>query len=383
MAVIPYSVKFGSGWGTLLNDVLSVDTQHGRSWPTDPYSPASCQIVSRNIAAWTVAPVIGDIVWVTAPTSSRPVCVFAGFIKDVQIEYGTIAALDVAHITCEGPLSKAGRLQINSVAIAQATTLNQISTLISTYLGTFGMTKGTSTSIASAQTYSGNLLDLLNLLQTTEMGTVREFGVGTFTPGDSKFNPQCYFYSRNYDTTADFTFSDNPASTSELKYDPKGISFTSAAQLYYQQATIEPQGLASQTAGSSNYSITQTSLDYTTSQALSHAQYLVNQYNSTTSRPLTITATYAQQSDSTTRMAKFIDFLSDDKSGAGNLVKIVFRGNTYYGVIEGRTMYADTSETGITITVSGYDNNNYLILNNAVFGTLGTSSTYPGNKLGF
>lgn len=380
---LSWNVKFGSGFGTSLNDVLTVDADHGRQWPTDPFDPASCTIQSRNISAWTTAPKIGDIIYVSSATD-RTVAPFSGFIKDVQINYGTKATMDTATITCEGPLARPGRQQVNSQAVTQARTLNQISSLMSTYFSLYGQILGIGLSTASAQTYTGNLLDLINLILTTEMGYAREIGVGTFVVGgDYKYNPQVNFYPRNYDTTANYTFSDNPASNTQMRYDPNGIAFTSAAQLYYQQATIQPQGLASQTSGSSNYSITQDSVDYTTGQALSHAQYLVSQYNSTTSRPLSVTATYSQQSDNATRQTTFLNFLADVNSGAGNLIKIVFRGTTYYAVIEGRSFYADTSETGVTVTVSGYDNNNYLILNNAVFGTLGTSGTYPGNKLGF
>lgn len=379
---LSWNVKFGASWGTVLNDVLTVDTQHGRQWPTDPFWPASCTIVSRNISAWTTTPVIGDRICVVSSTDFN-YAVFSGYIKDVQINYGTKTSMDTATITCEGPLSRPGRKQINSVAVAQNLTTTQISALMNTYFTLWGQIVANGKSTASAQTYTGNLLDLVNLLLATEMGYVREIGVGTFTVSDYQYQPQAYFYPRNYDTTANYTFSDNPASNTEMRYDPNGISFTSAAQLYYQQATIQPQGLASQTSGNSTYSITQDSVDYTTSQALSHAQYIVSQYNSTTSRPLSVTATYSQQSDNATRQTTFLNFLDDVNSGAGNLIKIVFRGTTYYAVIEGRSFYADTSETGVTVTVSGYDNNNYLILNNAIFGTLGTSGTYPGNKLGF
>ena len=175
--------------------------------------------------------------------------------------------------------------------------------------------------------------------------------------------------------------SDNPASASEMYYD--AIEFTSAAQNYYTTATIQPLGLASQTAGSGNYSITQSSLDYTTAQAASHAQYLVSQFDSTNSTPFAISASYSNQGSNATRLTQFANFLHDGASSSGQLIKIVFRTNTYYAVIEGAQRVIDLSDTMINLTLSAQDNNNYLILNNAVFGTLGTNSTYPGNKLGF
>jgi hypothetical protein len=75
--------------------------------------------------------------------------------------------------------------------------------------------------------------------------------------------------------------------------------------------------------------------------------------------------------------------ISDTVSFSGALFTLVFRSNTYSVVLEGLQVDADTSSTRARFTFSAFDNNNYLILNNAVFGTLGTSGTYPGNKLGF
>lgn len=382
------SPKFGlyrwfnySGPGNFeqISNIQSVSVNAGRTWATDPYSPGTCTIVQRGA---TDQP-IGALMMLLDKNNDifTGNVVFMGTVKDTRTDYGIVSNLDYTTITLEGYLARWGRRQFVSRAIAQAGTLAQISTL-ATAIGfnTFTQTYGNGLSIASAQTYVGNGLDLINLIMTTEMGHIAE--IGSYTPVSSTqitFNPMVHFYQRNADTTASFTFADD-STASGIRY--SDIQFTSAAQNYYTEAVINPQGLATQTAGSGDYNITQDSLDYTTGQALSHAQYLVSQYNSTAKTIVSITANMSDQ-DTTTRQNNFTAMLRATNYASGSLTNVIFRGNTYPCIIEGVSISADPSETTLTLTFSAYDNNNYLILNNAVFGTLGTSSTYPGNKLGF
>jgi hypothetical protein len=216
----------------------------------------------------------------------------------------------------------------------------------------------------------------------TEVGYIRETGGYLSPPGiplQLELQPNVVFAQRNYDTVSDFTFADD-STVDGIRYDD--IQFNSAAQNYYTEITINPLGLAAQTSGSGFYNLTQESYDYTTAQALSHAQYLKSQYNTTASNPVSITASYANQ-DTATRLTEFQGLLNAARCNAGLACTVIFRNKTYECIVEGVQIDSDPSETTITVTLSAFDNNNYLILNNAVFGTLGTSGTYPGNKLGF
>lgn len=376
---IAWSCKFGmpsslNSGGTTLNDVQSVNFSLGRVWQTDPYGGSVCQVRSRNITAWTTAPKVGDMVYVSPGVGIA----FAGYIKDVQIQYGIVAALDEAIITIETVLGLLGRTQLTAQALTQKNTTTQAEdAAIAAGVGDNVWPVAVGKSTASAQTYTGNVLDIVNNLMTTEIGHIVEDNGKKGYIGNSL--PLARLLPRNYDQTVGFTFSDSPSTSTQLKYDD--ISFTSAAQNYYTKATIQPEFVATQSAGSGVYQLTQTSLDYSTGQALNHAQYLVSQYNSTTSKPFSISASYSTQGTDATRQATFSTLLTAAVSGS--LGTVTFRSNTYYVVIEGVDVTADLSDTTLTLTFSPYDNNNYLILNNAVFGTLGTSGTYPGNKLGF
>ena len=369
-------------WSTL---VQSVSVSRGRQWQTDPFSPSSCTIVTRG----TPAAVIGDYVLVVTGdyaggqlTATNQV-VFLGTVKDKLVNYGIKSSMDVTVLTLEGTLARWGRRNFTSRAISQNTTLAQISA-VATAIGydTFTTIAGTGQSIASAQTYVGNGLDLVNTLMQTEVGYIRETGGYLSPPGiplQLELQPNVVFAQRNYDTASDFTFADD-STVDGIRYDD--IQFNSAAQNYYTEVTINPLGLAAQTSGSGFYNLTQESYDYTTAQALSHAQYLKSQYNTTASNPVSITASYANQ-DTATRLTEFQGLLNTTRCNAGLACTVIFRNKTYECIVEGVQIDSDPSETTITLTLSAFDNNNYLILNNAVFGTLGTSGTYPGNKLGF
>jgi hypothetical protein len=384
-----FSVFYQSSLNTNLtewsNNVQSVSVTRGRQWQTDPFSPSSCTIVARG----TPSAFIGDYVllvsgnYVGGQLIATNQTVFLGTVKDKLVNYGIKSSMDMTVLTLEGTLSRWGRRNFTSRAITQNTTLAQISA-VATAIGydTFTTIAGTGQSIASAQTYVGNGLDLVNTLIQTEVGYIRETGGYLSPPGlplQLELQPNVVFAQRNYDTASDFTFADD-STTAGIRYDD--IQFNSAAQNYYTEVTINPLGLAAQTSGSGFYNLTQESYDYTTAQALSHAQYLKSQYNTTASNPVSITASYANQ-DTATRISEFSGLLNAARCNAGLACTVIFRGDTYQCIVEGVQIDSDPSETTVTVTLSAFDNNNYLILNNAVYGTLGTSGTYPGNKLGF
>jgi hypothetical protein len=61
----------------------------------------------------------------------------------------------------------------------------------------------------------------------------------------------------------------------------------------------------------------------------------------------------------------------------GARVSVTFRGTVYQSIIEGITVTADPNSSRYTYYLSGADLNNYLILNDSVFGRL------DYNKLGY
>jgi hypothetical protein len=347
MALLDYVVRFGAS-NTLLNDVQGINLSAGRQWLVDPYQAGTCQIVCRNIAAWTTAPKMKNEIGVTVEGS----VVFKGYITDVKINYGIVTALDEAVITCEGPLALLGRRNLRSLALAQGLTGDQAQTIFSTVnvVGTASETY----SIASAQTYTGNALQALNGLAQTELGRVSEVI-------DDLADPALIFYGRN-------TYSDEGVYYTTLKFDTTGssslfydeIEFSSTAENYYTRVTAEPLGLTAQTTNSGSapfYSLDIDTYDYSTSQASSLTQYLISQFANNDSEITAISATYALQTTASSQTMFRESFICGRVAGQA---EIVFRGTTYYAVIEGYTVTATPDATRVTWYLSPQDLNNYL-----------------------
>lgn len=362
-APLSFNVKYGSTPTNTLNDILELSFNTGRSWPTDPYSPGQAEILCRNISAWSPVPQIGDLVIIYQNLTGR----WAGWIRDVQIIYGNTTAMDTAVISCEAVLSRFARKNPRNRSITQNNSITQMNQFasdigLSAYIGT--ITPGIGGSILSTQTYTGNALDYINTAILTEMGYIRESVVST--------TPRVTFFRRGFSDSVQFTLTDsNTGVTNTCIFN--GIEFTSAAEQYYTEATINPLGLASQSSGSGQYSIEQDSYDYTTSQALSHAQYLLSQYNNTTAFPKTVTLAYSNQV--TANQQLIVGALT--ASGYGQLIDVSFRGTTYNCVMEGVAATITADNILLTINLSPADTVNYFTLNDTTYGRLNY------NKLGF
>lgn len=357
------NVKYGATPTNTLNNITELTFNRGRSWPTDPYSPAQADILCRDISSWSPVPEIGDLVIIYQNVTAR----WAGFIRDVKVNYGNKTSMDTAVISVEAVLSRFARKNPRNRSISQnnsITQLNQFATDIGLSAYIAGVTPGIGQSILSAQTFTGNALDYVNTAILTEVGYINETVVST--------TPRVTFVRRNAYDAAQFTFTEtNTGVANTIVYN--GIEFTSAAEQYYTEAIINPLGLATQTAGSGQYSVEQDSYDYTTTQALSHAQYLLSQYNNTTAFPKTLTINYSTQvtAGQQSAIGALLAF------GAGQLADISFRGTTYNTVVEGISVTVTLDDILVTLNLSPADVSNYLTLNDSLLGRLNY------NKLGF
>ena len=377
-----------SGTSYTIDDIQSVEFMSGRRFGTEPFDAGSCTVVCRDPSNWpTPKPAMGRQIIVSPSNSQRG---WVGRIVDIKINYGQVANMDEAVITCEGVLGSVGRNQLNAFALVQDSCVDQAALvavdcdveIAARYSSTLG-------SIASAQTYTGNALSLMSELMLTEVGRIAE------AHDDDTGNLGLAFIGRYYfSTNSKIRVSDVEAdwTATPRYYKYNEIEFKSSSENYFTKCTIQPQSLANQTSGTGKFALVQESLDYTTGQALNHAQYLLSQYSSQTSTPLSITVSYAAQTTSaqslftSALLQNFIDSLAIPtgvNTVIGTEIELKFRGTTYNGLVEGYSVTATPNDTIVTFYFTPADQFNYLILNNAVYGTLGTSGTYPGNKLAF
>ena len=357
-----------------LNDIQEINIEQGRQWTTDPYDAGRMIIRCRNIAGWgSPNPKIGQRIRCNiTPTGGSAINFFVGRITDVQIEYGNLPAMDVAVITCESALGYLARRQLTAQALTQKNTTEQAydAVVASGVPVTAAYVTGLST--ASAQTYTGNLLDLVNeLVPNTEYGRIVQYGSAVATQPTVKFLP------RNKTVSSIIATDDPTAGALLIRY--HSITFTSGQDNHYTQVTVQPQGLATQvsTNGSTYYGLTVSSLDYTTGQALSHAQYLVSNFSNTDSEIAGFTWRLSNngQMDNTQKQLNLADFVSEYQ--VGSLVTLDFRGTFYKAVLEGVNITITGDDIEFDCYLSPKDLNSYLILNDADFGQLNE------NKLGF
>jgi hypothetical protein len=283
--------------------------------------------------------------------------------------------MDRVTIECEGIQADWGRAQLTNYALASALTDSQVNTVGAAIGANPAAFTGRST--GSAQTFTGNGLELLNTITRTEEA---RFYAGSIT---YQANPALYWFGRNTAPPTTYYWNDGTGTpyVYEMKYEQ--IEFRSSADNYYNSITVTPDGLAAQTATLSEtplYGWQLNTIDNTTTQSLSHEQWLLNNYQSKDSTLASITFTDVQQTVSGYPPPNDfnVNVIQAITSAVNQQGIVYFRGGTYNVILEGISVNATPDQTRVTIFFSGRDTNAYLILNNSQgFGTL------DNNRLGF
>jgi hypothetical protein len=363
---------------TALPSVQQISIFNGRRRQIDDYGVDSLTVESLFPSNWTVTPQLGDkiLAWVyTNQYPSYPTYnywkMFQGRITDVSIRYGMVANEDLVTITAEGLQADIGRAQINNYLVSTANIGTQVFDIANSLGISLGSTSTMSTGVA--QTYTGNLKGFVDTAVRTEQGRLRSTPTGPTTLDMGTLN----FVGRGALITGLAVtpeWSDGTlASVTNYKY--SDVKLKSTSEDYYNSVTVQPLGFSSQTSTSGVapvYSYLADSYDVSTSQALSLAQYLRFKYETTTSTPRELGFTISQQS-----RADAVYFLNLVSAFLGLEINIVLRGVRYYCIIEGVNIQATPDDTRILFYVSSNETNDYLILNNAVYGKL------DNNRLGF
>lgn len=361
-----------------VNNIQEMQFTKGRRRQVDDYPIDTGEITVGPIPAWSPTPKVGNRILfyfdypglVVGQTEYQAMW---GRITDVRINYGMVPNEDSAVITVDGIQADWGRAQLNSVAISQANTADQV-LAISTAAGiNIGQFYGRST--GTALTWTGNAFDALSLVTRTEEARM---WADLSTGSADKNNPILYWFGRDSIATTytiycgDGTTAAPPIGTA-LKYDR--LTFRSAAEEFYTTITISGQTgtVANQTAttgATPQFALAQETNDVSTTQALAHAQYLLNNY---AERAATIRQIQFTDQEQRTDNVQAVNALSS----INNKIVIGFRSATYNGIVEGVRVTAVPGETRISLDISPADNNPYLILDDAVYGKL------DSNRLSF
>ena len=381
---LDWRISFDAGAGFVsLPNVQAINITRGKRRLIDPYQVETCEITSRSPSTWTTTPKVGMpilayVYGVYSPPNPTALywTMFQGRISDVKIEYGVTANMDVVTISCEGLQADLGRAQLTNESFASqnvGTTYDEVISRLGLPI-TYGSI--VTASINSVITnFNGNALEFVNALVYTEQGLLRSTAgdLYTLTQGSLDFVGRA---ATSQGAATPPEFSDGtvapPFSNYVFSYDR--LEFRSAAEDYYNEVTVQPAGLANQTAATGATPATTyviDSYDVSTGQALQLANYVLNKFTDPDSAVRSISA----RVDTQVNINLLVTLLSQQWT---DVTRIIFRGAVYNVTMQGWTITASPGDqTRVTLFTAAGDTDAYLKLNDPYYGLL------DYNRLGF
>jgi len=372
MALVQYQLEYGATYATLstvATNLQTVTLSYGREAQLDQYNANTATVVLRypNGYATPNASWITDT-WVRISvrlgTSGTYKQLWVGRIANVTVEYGipyvsSVGNADYVTLSCEGNFAAFGRVQGNGYAMTAKSLSAQAGSCATETLLNIGTQSGFGgTQEFPATTINGTWGDWVNQAVLTMNGRLIDVSDGILMVNAYYKIPG--FWGG---------FSDVTNNSSNHCYEK--IAFTSLADNYYTQVTVDPESFSSATVstGSAPFRTYQVNtLNNSTSQATDYANYLLSTYKTQAVRIASITVNLN---------AQIGDLPYYSMGEIGSQISVAFRGTTYQCVLEGATFSGTPGQASATFYLSAQDLNNYLTLDDAIYGKL------DENKLGY
>ena len=330
MAIIQYKVLVGATYATMTNElanVQSVTLNIGRQHQLNQYSANTGSVVIRVPGLYFApSPFFVTGTWISISVRQAGGTyyeLFVGKINNVTLNYGvkyqsSVGPADYATLSLEGSFAQWGRVQGKSYAMPAGTWDDQVGDAFTETGLSAPVFAGGSTNLA-ATTVSGSWGDWLSKSLLTVNGRMIDWGdyIGLY---DQYFRRGFNEYGGFSDTTNDAT-----------NHTYTNINFSSLADNYYTQIRVAPEGLAAQTVqtGSAPYRTYEVNtLNATTSDALAYANRLLTTYSTTNLKLESLTCHLPSQIGGIPAYGANL---------VSEVVSVIFRGTTYYGIIEGMT----------------------------------------------
>lgn len=356
---------------TALTNVQEITLSVGRQRQLDAYNASSATIRMRyptGYASPITALTSGNFIRIQNATDGQ--YMFYGTINNIDVQYGIpyaggVGNADFITITVEGFFARFGRVQGLGYSMASASVYTQLLNCASQTSLQISASSA-NTQVMAATTVSSSWGDWVNKLLVSINGRLWDsYGAAVNIISPFELYP------------SNITFSDTTNNATNQVYDQ--INFGSYADNYYTQVTVTPESFTAATVqtGSSPYrTLNMNTYNSSTSQATDYANYLLNNYKNQSFALLSISC--LAEAQNTFKLDQVSGYSGSQFSTTpGTRVSVVFRGTTYNCIVEGVTMTATPESSRYTYYLSGADLNNYLILNDSVFGRL------DYNKLGY
>lgn len=370
MAAYAWVFKYGTIPTTFTTDVLSFSGNSGRQNYNDNYSGGSFTITIKNNTNQVASFARGTQVVINFPTGNTA---FSGKVSNIGYnDYPGDTGLSTATITCIDEISRAGKFQLKDFifyladqTIQQAIQTNESLTGYKTpeVLNVAGLGNSTASGVAS---YSGTMLNRLNLLVQTEKGLL------------SATNSGIYFFSRGSvaSTASAISLTRNTVSATTIAYE--SFNRVALGDNFANQVTVTPETVAEQQAnnatsqtayGVAGYSIS--SVDSSTTQAEGLASWLANMQGDPNTLRYEVTFT-----DVANNSTAFQNLLLDILIFSTVMLSLQWQAQgqslqTVNTIIEGMSFTGTPSQTSITFYLSPAEYYQYFILDSDTFGILG------------
>jgi hypothetical protein len=164
----------------ITTEVMSMQYSTGRRTQFDSWSPGSLVLSIKNNVGQADAYSLNDAIVIEATGASFDQKLF---VQEVLYnDLGGLGAGSTATIVCTDLLGRMGRIQVFEQYLNQETTLTQLDNEFNALMptGTFIFISGVGDSQAAAETYTGTVLNRLNLNMVTEQGWVSVTDIGVY-----------------------------------------------------------------------------------------------------------------------------------------------------------------------------------------------------------
>lgn len=357
-------------------NVISFNMFVGRRSYLDNYSGGNLVLTIKNTNNQAAGFTVYDEIRLKRSDGSR---FYSFWVSSVDYsDYPGNIGFSTATVTCQDLFGILGRTQFNNFSITESNIGNAWLALQGApgINSSVQMSAVNPASITAAQTVSGSVLNTANLLVTTERGLVRQPLIG-MADVTNRFELYGRNDFKNWSTSSyGFTRTTGASSIAYQQFDRIGLGLDFMNQVQVtgpSLATQQATNAASVTAyGAAGFTVS--SFDYSTGQALGHAQWLANMLSDPAKLRFAVTFTDLQQATTLTAFNSFIQDLTDRKTfnltyrvpGSGS-------DTTVQTVMEGIAVSADPAQSTFTVYLSALVFYQFFTLNSTTNGVLDTS----------
>jgi len=267
-----------------LQSVQSIQMSYGKRLDSDSLKGSTITVSGRNP---DLLPTLAQGTYARLETTNFS---YQCYLADIQIDYGFIPEEDTWTIVFEDALGVAAKINKTASITSNQQTVFAIGNLAfpegpapDALIG-FGPDANGVARMSAISMDNANLLTTFNQIMNTEQGLL--YGGAS---SSVSFKKSLFFLNRNRRRGPEAEFTDSTPQVPAIAAKFEGITFAGLQRSYWDKVIVEPEGLATQTAGTGSTTYVVQTYDVTTTQAAQTAQYILDNSSPDTNGPVELT----------------------------------------------------------------------------------------------